>query len=228
MQTGRLQRFGGLVSLLRISPAFATTIVLNWDTDVKAYLKMCEGGLPEADRPKHCSACFSERVPHRHGSFTRRLFTLNQVIALTIFRFLCPDCRATSSVLPSFAEPHHQTGVDVKEAIVISHEAGESLSRLAEESSAYAGGGYAEKTLRRWRRAWALRREAHEPKLLSLLIQRGIDAPLPRERHSPWVALQMVWQLAKHPGSLFAVLLRLDRSATLTASDKSPTIAGRS
>lgn len=223
MQTGRLQRFGGLVSLLRKSPAFATTIVLNWDTDVKAYLLMCKGGLPEADRPQCCGACASKKKPHRHGTFTRWLYTLNEVIALTIFRFLCPDCRVTSSVLPSFVEPYHQTGVDVKEAIVVAHEEGDSLARLAEASSTYAGGGYTEKTLRRWRKAWALRREAHEQKLLSMLIQRGLDGPLPRERYSRWRALKAAWQLATRPGSLFAVLLRLDRSTNMTAKIDLPT-----
>lgn len=87
----------------------------------------------------------------------------------------------------------------MKEAIVIASEEGESLSKLSEASSTFAGGGFAEKTLRRWRKDWLQRREAHEYALWAMLFQRGMDESLPRERQSPWKALQTAWKaLASH------------------------------
>lgn len=189
---------------------------------------MCEGGLPEADRPQRCYACDSKRMPHRHGSFTRILLTLTETIPLTIFRFLCPDCGTTCSVLPAFAQPYQQAGAEVKEAIVIASEDGASLSKLSEASRTFAGGGYAEKTLRRWRKDWLQRREVHEYALWAMLFQRGMDASLPRERHSPWKALQTAWKQATTPGSLFTALLRLGRSPQVAVEPQHPTIAGRS
>jgi hypothetical protein len=183
-----------------------------------AYFKMCEGGLPEADRPKRCCACNSKRTPHRHGTFIRVLLTLTEAIPLTIFRFLCPDCRTTCSVLPAFAQPHHQAGAEVKEAIMVASEEGTSLSKLAETSRTFAGGGYTEKTLRRWRKDWLKRREAHEPALWAMMIQSGMDAALPRERQSAWKALQAAWQQAFHPDSLFTGLLRLGRLSRMAVS----------
>jgi hypothetical protein len=209
-------RFSRLVSLLH-SPAFAIIIVVDWDTDVKAYLEMCKDGLPEECRPKQCGACESKRRPHRHGKFTRYLFTITEVISLTIFRFLCPDCGTTSSVIPSFVQPHHQTGVEVKEAIIVANEEGVSLSKLADRSLLYAGGVYAEKTLCRWRKDWNERRNAHEEHLWEMLFRGGMDAPLPRERHGPWKALREAWRQATRPGSLFSALLRLGLSAKMTA-----------
>ena len=209
-------KVGHLVSLLH-HLAFAIIIVMEWDTDVKAYLEMCKDGLPEECRPKRCGACESKRRPHRHGKFTRYLFTITEVISLTIFRFLCPDCKTTSSVFPSFIQPHHQTGVEVKEEIIVANEEGISLSKLAERSRLYAGGVYSEKTLGRWRKDWNERRTAREQQLWEMLFRGGMDAPLPRERCGPWKALQEAWRQAVRPGSLFSALLRLDLSAKMTA-----------
>lgn len=178
---------------------------------------MCKEGLPEKCRPKRCGACESKRRPHRHGKFTRYLFTINEVISLTIFRFLCPDCKTTSSVFPSFIQPHHQTGVEVKEEVIVASESGISLSKLAVLSLLYAGGGYSEKTLGRWRKDWDERRTLREQQLWEMLFRGGMDAPLPRERRGPWKALQEAWRQSVRPGSLLSALLHLDLSVKMTA-----------
>lgn len=217
IETGRLQRFGRLVSLSTIIAAFAIFIVVDATSDVKAYLAWAEDDLPEADRPGRCRRCASDRRPHKHGRFWRIVFTRSGWFRIPVCRFRCPDCKGTMSLPPDFVEAHHQTAVDVKEEVVRLSSEGHSLSEIAEQSKNGAGGGYAEKTLWRWRRCWEQRRRRHEQQLWTSLVHQGLDGPLPRERKSPWRALFASWPQPPHrPPSLFTALLRLDRSQTLS------------
>lgn len=102
--------------------------------------------MPEADRPRRCEHCPSERLPHQHGTFLRWVFTVGEALRLPVHRFLCPDCRKTMSLLPVFVEPHHQSAVDVKEAALRDAADGCSLPEIVEASGAYAGGGYSSMT----------------------------------------------------------------------------------
>lgn len=140
-------------------------MVVDATADVKAYLTCTEDGLPEAERPSHCRRCNSKKQPHRHGSFWRQVFTLTIYIRIPVFRFKCSVCCCTMSVLPQFVEVHHTTTVDVKEEVVRATAEGIRLSAVAERSSDYAGGYYAEKTLRRWRQCWEARRQRQEMRL---------------------------------------------------------------
>ncbi|THF72446.1 hypothetical protein E6C55_33060 [Cohnella fermenti] len=84
-------------------------------------------------------------------------------------------------------------------------------------SEVYAGGGYSQKTIRRWRQTWNRRRDAHEERLWAVLFHLGLDREMPRGRRGNWLLLFEVW--AAHPGSgsLFACLLQLDRSPMTAA-----------
>ena len=147
----------------------------------------------------------------------RWLFTLEQAFHIPVFRFRCPDCGKTFCVLPAFVESHHQTAAEVKEEMIRAGTEGRSLTELAAGSDAYAGGGYAEKTLWRWQRCWERRRERHQQQLWDIIFHHGLDAPLPRERRSVWKALFSVWEALARPERLFHALLRLERSWAVTA-----------
>lgn len=136
---------------------------------------------------------------------------------MPVHRFLCPDCRKTMSLLPAFVEPHHQSAVDVKEAVVRAAAEGCSLPEIAEASEAYAGGGYSEKTIRRWRKTWNRRRGAHEERIWAILFHLGLDTELPRERRGGWLSLFAAWTAHPRAGSLFACLLQLDLSPVAAA-----------
>ena len=190
---------------------------MDWYTDVKAYLMICVNGLPEADRPASCGFCSSKRTPHRHGKFMRWLFTIDDAFHIPLFRFLCPDCRQTFCIVPDFVETHHQSAIDVKEEVVLAAAAeGRSLAEIAEQSSVYAGGSYSEMSLWRWLKRWSKRKNSHEQQLWSTILHRGLHTPLPRERVSGWRALFVAWSSLKQPDRLFHLLLRLDRSFTMT------------
>lgn len=191
-------------------------IVVDAANVVKAYLKRIEDGLPEAERPRSCGRCPSKRRPHRHGQFWRTVFTRMQRWTIPVLRFRCPDCNKTLSLPPDFVEPHHQTAVDVKEEVIRQSCEQRCLAEIAEEPLSATGGSYAEKTLWRWLRTWENRRARQEAGLWSLLLCRGLDEPLPRERKSAWAALFAIWPQAADGESLLATLLRLDRSTRLT------------
>lgn len=137
----------------------------------------------------------------------RWLFTLDEAFHISVFRFLCPDCRKTLCVLPEFVEPHHQSAVDVKEEVVRAGAEGCSLSEISAESAAYARGAYAEKTLWSWQQCWLRRRKKHENQLWHTLFHHGFDVSLPHERRSAWKALFAAWSV---PERLLTALLRLD------------------
>lgn len=142
------------------------------------------------------------------------LYLLKEVVLLLpVFRFRCPSCGLAFSLLPSFSQPHHQAAVEVKEAIVAAYEEGEPIAKIADASRDYAGGGYSEKAIRRWRKGWQQLREAHEPALWAMLFHHGMDAPLPRERQSPWKALQ-----AALPGSVLSAQLPWRQEASIPQS----------
>lgn len=192
-------------------------IVVDAANLVKAYLKRMEAGLPEAERPRRCGRCASPRRPHRHGQFWRTVFTRRQRWTIPVLRFRCPDCSQTMSLPPDFVEPHHQTAVDVKEEVIRQSCEGRSLAEIASRPPSMTGGHYGEKTLWRWLRTWENRRARQEARLWSLLLFRGLDEPLPRERKSAWAALLVVWSQAFGDESLLAELLRLDRLSMLAS-----------
>lgn len=191
------------------------SIVVDAANVVKAYLKRIEEGLPEAKGPRRCRRCPSNRRPHRHGQFWRTVFTRMQRWTIPVLRFRCPDCNKTMSLPPDFVEPHHQTAVDVKEEVIRQSCEERSLTAIARGPLSAAGGHYSEKTLWRWLQTWENRRARQEARLWSLLLFRGLDEPLPRERKSAWAALFAIWPQATGGESLLAALLRLDRSTLL-------------
>lgn len=99
--------------------------VTDWNSDVKRYLQFCPDGIPEADRPRVCPHCAETVMLHRHGRFFRCVFTLTERFVIPIFRFRCPRCGKTTSVLPAFLLPKQQAAVDIRK-----RSSGERLAAL--------------------------------------------------------------------------------------------------
>lgn len=200
---------------------------MHWDNDVNAYLVLCGNGVPEVDRPRGCSHCGADTMPHRHGKFMRVLFSLTEEIVIPIFRFLCTQCRKTMSVIPSFVERHHQVAVEIKEELILRREEGESIAEIASKSNVYPGGPYSEKTLWRWTVRWNERLKIHEGQVWSYLLQRCPMPSLPRERTSLWQALFVSWrrfkQMDEPSVGLLQHLYRLARSIALAGRFPHPT-----
>lgn len=60
-----------------------------------------------------CASCGYDGMLHRHGHYDRNAVTLYQHFSISIQRFLCPSCRRTYSLLPSFLIPYFIYTFDV-------------------------------------------------------------------------------------------------------------------
>jgi hypothetical protein len=132
------------------------------------------------------------------------------------------------SVLPEFAEAYHEASIQVKQEVITRAEEGMSVTILASETRHFAGGPYAEKTLRRWLRAWRQRLLRHQERLWERLLHDGLETELPRERISDIRALLAGWNNRLGSKSLFSTVLLLERSHGMAVSLIHPTAVGHS
>lgn len=144
---------------------------------------MVENGCSNELRPTWCSHCEAETKFHRHGSYTRSLYTIEDVFEIRIFRFKCTTCAKTCSVLPSFLRSNHTAALDLQEHVIRNYSNGLALRTISEQLDPVQS--FSEKTLWRWKNYWyefliklrpvfwqmALARYPH------LLLPRGGDAP---------------------------------------------------
>lgn len=197
---------------------------MHWNIAVKVYLLLCAHGVPEEMRPRRCPHCGATVTLHRHGKFTRWVFTVTEALQVPIYRFLCPCCRHTMSLLPSFIEAHHQAATDIKETVVREHADDQSQAHIASQTQRLPGGAWSEKTIRSWIRRWTERRSAMEARLWRWGLHHAPSAALPRERLSDWRALFSWWPSLSvpEPGALFQLLLAFTRPRTLTVDGLSP------
>lgn len=107
---------------------------MDFETDVKSYLRFCENPNFSRLRPGVCSHC-QHPVLHKHGSYFRDADTLEGIYRIPVFRFRCalPSCRKTSSKLPSFVGPHQRATWDVQEFAVEACEEGQTLEQVVAE-----------------------------------------------------------------------------------------------
>jgi transposase-like protein len=170
---------------------------MDWNENVKCYLETVALGIPEADRPKRCLRCGqTHRMTHRHDHFTRTVFTLGYPdgIEIPIFRFYCPFCKKTFSIIPTFVEKHHQTALDIKEEVIQCHEAGTGFPEVAKRTAMLPGGRYSAKTIWRWTKRWNERLTKLQPKIWNWLLSRFPHLHFPKGGDgSLWLILLKLW-----------------------------------
>lgn len=156
--------------------AFANFMVMEWIQDVQSYLDLVlQGGIPEEDRPKQCPHCGQkDQLLHRHGTYPRKVFTLEKEWTIPVFRFYCPlpTCKKTVCIIPSFIQKHQQVALDIQEEIIQSQDEGESLAALSKKTGSLPGGSYSEKTLWRWTKGWKVRLDGFEGKVWEWILVR--------------------------------------------------------
>lgn len=77
---------------------------------------------------------------------------MTELIIVTIYRFLCPTCKDTHSVVPAFFRPKHTVANEVQEAVVARLDSGEAMRSAGEEIC--TGVTIDKKTVRRWKTFW--------------------------------------------------------------------------
>ncbi len=127
---------------------------MDWNGDVKSYLRFCEDPDFTVPRPSVCPHC-GHGVLHRHGQYRRDADALDGIYRMPVFRFLCalPTCRRTTSVLPSFVGRHQRATWDLQEFAVSACDDGKTLEQVTGELS-NLGCIDSMWTILRWKQTW--------------------------------------------------------------------------
>lgn len=105
-------------------------------------------------RPRLTFTCENEkchrRVLHEHGRYYRMAVLKHRPLKLPIYRWRCPKCGQTLSVLPDFLVPWGHFVTPVREAALKRKERGESFKRIAKDLVSVKAGSVSTGTIKRW------------------------------------------------------------------------------
>jgi hypothetical protein len=87
---------------------------------------------------------------HKHGHYWRSAVTGHRVIRIPIYRWRCPGCRGTVSVLPDFLAPYARVVSVVREGVVRRYLRGWPVARIAARACGVAVSGLSDRTVTRW------------------------------------------------------------------------------
>jgi hypothetical protein len=93
---------------------------------------------------------FKCRILHKHGRYFRTAVTKHQTFRIPIYRWYCPECGQTLSVLPDFLVPGVHFVISVREAALKRKEQGAGFGSIAAEIVSGAAGNVSPKTVKRW------------------------------------------------------------------------------
>lgn len=160
---------------------------------------MVLSGCPKEWRPTICQHCAVEAGFHRHGHYSRMLYTLEEVLEILIFRFRCKSCKKTFGMLPSFVERYQSVAVDVLEQVISELDRGTPL-RVLEEQLNLPTESYSQKSLWRWKKKWDRLLKAVEPTFWTAVLAFAPHLHLPRGSQSPrsnWRWLFLAWEAVR-------------------------------
>lgn len=107
-----------------------------------------------ANRPKLKFTCINEDCNHQtlreHGRYFRTPVFKRRRVRLPIYRWYCPKCGQTLSVLPDFLVPGGHFVTQVREAALRRRMRGESFTRIAQGVASVNVGGVSPDTIKRW------------------------------------------------------------------------------
>lgn len=122
-------------------------IVLPLAHSVQGYLRRY--GQVGPDLPLRCGHCDTQPL-HRHGCYWRGVVCRRQIYRIPIYRWKCPECGRTVSVLPDFLKPHARFLSLLREKAVWRRLAGWQWERIALAVSSTAVSLVSVRTLLRW------------------------------------------------------------------------------
>lgn len=128
-------------------------IVVDFGCEVKEYVEQQQCGQVDYPRPEACPGCEAPRDLIGHGYYVRKTLDQEHVYRVPIKRWLCPVCRGTVSLLPSFLLRFRHYLVDVIQvAVVARFEQQRSWQQIAVACSSQ--GVPVLRTLQRWCRSY--------------------------------------------------------------------------
>jgi len=145
----------------------------------KDYYKRYSEERPELQFTCANPGC-NRRVLHEHGCFWRVAVTKRRQFKLPIYRWRCPGCGQTVSVLPDFLAPRVRFVTPVREAAMKRRQLGQSFKRIARGVASAAVGGIHPKTVKQWWRRHLAKAGDAALWVAAELIRFGVDENLLR------------------------------------------------
>jgi len=123
------------------------SIVLPLAHSVQGYLRRF--GQVGPDLPVWCGHCSAQRL-HKHGRYRRVVVCRRRLYRIPVYRWKCPDCGRTISLLPDFLKPYARFLSLLREKAVWRRLAGWQWERIAQAVSTPAVSTVSVRTLLRW------------------------------------------------------------------------------
>jgi len=101
--------------------------ILSFGRSCKSYFRMYENHSP--DVVVCCDTC--DRTMHKHGRYSRSVTTTRETMMIPIYRWICPLCRITVSLLPDFLIPWARFATYIRESSVARMLRGHSYGSIA-------------------------------------------------------------------------------------------------
>lgn len=134
--------------------------ILSFGRSCKSYLRRFEHRPP--DVVICCEVC--DRTMHKHGRYIRSVTTKRMTMMIPIYRWICPSCRMTISLLPDFLIPWARFTTYIREAAVLRKLRGDAYGSIAQAITAVSV-RVSRCTIKRW---WKL--HLHKASGLSLWL----------------------------------------------------------
>lgn len=154
--------------------------ILFFGRSCKHYLRRFKDRGPEVTFS--CDGC--GRILHKHGRYFRYVACKTQVIQIPIYRWLCPNCRRTISLLPDFLVPWARYTTWIREAAIVRKRRGCSWRTIA-ENLIHPVISVSTTTVKRWWKKYVHKTQAAALWLARELILAGEDEDLLRKHASP-------------------------------------------
>lgn len=119
--------------------------ILSFGRSCKSYLRLYKDHSPNV--VLYCENC--NRKLHKHGRYSRWVTSKNEHILIPIYRWLCPNCGTTVSLLPDFLIPWARFTTLVRESAMVRKHQGKSFKQIA-KTIASKHIGLSSSTIKRW------------------------------------------------------------------------------
>lgn len=119
--------------------------ILSFGRSCKAYLRIYKDSGP--DITLCCESC-GHRL-HKHGRYYRYVAGKTEYLRIPIYRWLCPKCGTTVSLLPDFLAPWARCATWIREGAIKRKQRGHSFRRIA-ETVISPRIGLSPRTIKRW------------------------------------------------------------------------------
>lgn len=157
--------------------------ILSFGRSCKSYFRMYNHRSPNV--AVCCDAC--GRTMHKHGRYFRSVTTTREIITIPIYRWVCPLCRITISLLPDFLIPWARFATYIRESTVAKILRGESYGGIARSITALSV-RVSRCTVRRWWKRHIQRASALSLWLSGQLLFSGHTEDLLQHYPSPVTA----------------------------------------